>query len=72
MPPVVSEEVIQIVLNKRQEHLTRAEYQRYWRDVHGPLTGQHSKYTLFYHCEPRLFFPFSAFFRLLPPATCCS
>jgi uncharacterized protein (TIGR02118 family) len=27
---------------RRQPHLSRAEFQRYWRDVHGPLVRQHA------------------------------
>ncbi len=27
---------------RRQPHLSRAEFQQYWRDVHGPLVAKHS------------------------------
>ena len=44
-PP--SEEVIQVFFVTRKKGLTRKEMQRYWKDVHGPLTVQMEKHMGF-------------------------
>ena len=50
MPPATSPEVMQVFFVTRKPGLSRDEMQRYWREVHGPLTVQmenHLGYTAY-------------------------